>query len=129
MIAVAIDGPVRKQDVGLFGLDEFSKLIIAGVVDDRMAIALGGEDGSRLQNAAGFLGFRDAHVATYIRSCLRTGLFTTIQIQKRDIMSELGVARDRPAAAVLGIAGVAATDDDLKFGACARGLPCSSAKR
>ena len=131
MIAVAVDGPMRKQDVGLLGLKQFSELIIAGVIHDRVTVALGGEDRARLQNATSFLRLRDTHGAAFIWCCLRAGLFTSVQIQKRDVISKFGVARDRPAAAVLRIAGMAAANDDSAFAGTwfARKLRCAKGQR
>jgi len=115
VIAMAVNGPVREEDIGLLGLEQPPKFLIMSGVDNRIPIAVRRKGGAGFEYFAGFPGFRDAHPAARARIFLRTTLLAAIQIQQDDLMSQIRVARNRAAAAILGIAGMTAANHHLEL--------------
>ena len=109
MVGVVVDRPVGENDVGLLGLDDLAERLVMCRVDDRLAVRLTGVKGPRLQDLAGLLGLRHPRLA------FGPGRpFAPIQVEQDYLVPQVGVAGDRAAAAVLGIAGMAAGDDHLE---------------
>ena len=66
MIAVAVDGPVGEDDIGVFGGEQASERFVVCGIDDGAAVVLAGEGGAGLQSLAGLLGFGGADGGTAI---------------------------------------------------------------
>ena len=115
VVAVLIQGPLGKDDIGVLGVEEAAKFIVVGVVDDGTAVVLVGENGARFQDFAGFLSFGGADRATLARLGSATVAFATIEIKQNDIVAEIGVAGDGAGAAAFGIAGMTAGHHDFEF--------------
>jgi hypothetical protein len=93
-------------------------------VDGRPAVVLAGEGGTGLQDLTGLLRFGGAYGGATVEAYSATEPLTAIQVQDDNLMAELGVARDGPGAAALGVARMTARDDDLegwRGGSCQEG--------
>src|SRR5579859_4937984 len=113
MVGMIVDEPVGEDGVGVFFLDDLLKRFVVRVVDDGMAVELVGVGGPSFQNLASLFGFGDAHGS----ASLHPG--SIVHVEQDDFMAQRGEARDGAAAAVFGIAGMSAGNDNFRL---ARGL-------
>jgi hypothetical protein len=58
MVAVAVDGPLRENDVGSFGCKGARESLVMWRIDDRAAVYLAGKSGSGFKRQTSVLGFR-----------------------------------------------------------------------
>src|SRR5271157_5449047 len=113
MIAVVIDGPLRKENIGALVFDNLPEIVEVGGIQDGMAVGLSSEGRARLEYLGGLSGFRNAHVrrcATLVRRPL-----TIVQMEKNNVVALCGEASDGAAAAVFGVAGMSSRNDDFEF--------------
>ena len=115
MIAVGIDRPLGEDQVGGFGGEEAGKFVVVRGIDDGAAIVLGGEDGARFQDGAGFFGFGGTDARAVFEVVCAAEAFAAVQVEENDFVAQVGVAGSGAAAATLGIAGMSAGDDDFEF--------------
>ena len=81
-----------------------------GPIDDRVAVDLTREDRSGLEDLASLR--RLGHADPIPRPAGRDAV---VEIEQDNFMSQIGIAGDGPAAAIFGVAGMAAGDDHLRL--------------
>jgi hypothetical protein len=126
---MAVNRPMSEENIRLLGFEEPPKLLIMAGVYNRVAIALSRKDGAGFQYFAGFPRFRNSHTAARARIFLRTALLAPVQVQQNDFVSQIRVPRNRAAAAILGIARMAAANDYFELAAGAEWLRNRSSDR
>jgi len=116
MIRVIVDRPVGEDHLGLLAFQEMVKLIVVGAIHDRFAVNLSRKGGPRLENLAGFLGFRHAHGAGVVRWLVRP--LAPVEVEQDDLVPQVSVAGDGATAAVFRVAGMTTGDHHLELGPC-----------
>ncbi len=111
---MVVNGPLSENELRLFGCQETMERFIMRLVHDGAAIMLPGKSGPGFENRAGFGGFGRANGTGVVAR--PAGPIAAVQIKQDDLVAQIGVTRDSPAAAVFRIARVPTGDDDLKLG-------------
>jgi hypothetical protein len=114
MVAVTVDGPLGEDCVGGFDGEQAGEGFVVGLVDDGSAVDLAGEDGAGFQDLAGLLSFGGADGGAAVQWRATAEAFAAVQIEKNDIVAEVGVAGDGAGAAAFGVAWMAAGEDDFQ---------------
>jgi hypothetical protein len=84
------------------------ELRVVTLVDHRLPVDMTGEYRAGLENLTGLSGFRRPYGPRLLRRFALDPALAAIQVKQYDLVTEIGVAGDRSAAAVLGVSGVAA---------------------
>jgi hypothetical protein len=114
MIRMIVDRPLREYDIRPQRREQFGEGFVVCIVHNRSAVALWCKDGCCAKDAARRHRFLNTRRYAVGGNCRGTGgraivrVVATVEIQQRDAMALLCVPRDRSAAAVFRIAGVAA---------------------
>jgi hypothetical protein len=111
---------MSEDDVRLLGFQDLAELVVVGKVNDGPAIDLSRVQRTCLEDPAGFRCLINA------ATCLlgwAAGRLAVVQIEESHVMTEVGIAGDGASTAVLGIAGMAAGDDDFEFARAAPARP------
>jgi hypothetical protein len=61
MVAVVIDGPLRKENIGALVFDNLPEIVEMSGIQDGVTIDLPGEGRARLEYLGGFGGFGHSH--------------------------------------------------------------------
>jgi hypothetical protein len=128
MVAVVIDGPLGKENIGALVFDKLPEIIEVGGIQDGMAVGLSSEDRARLEYLGGLSGFRHAHARG--RATLVPRPLTIVQMEKNNFVALCGEASEGAAAAVFGVAGMSSRNDDFEFLRLRTGIrPAGSIRR
>lgn len=130
VVAVRVNGPMREHNIGMFGLEDLSKIIVARAIQLGVAVNLTGEKRTRFQYFAGLPAFRCPDCGSLLQRCSLYAGLAASEVEDRDFMSLIGVERDGAAASGFGIIRVASHDDDLQLSArsLTRGVRISNGK-
>lgn len=115
VVPMIIDWPLREDDTRLFGFQQPVKLIIVRGIHHSLAVDLVCKLRLRLQNLAGPPRFGDANRTAFIRSFAGASFLAPVEIKQRDFVPQVGISGDGTAAAIFGIARVAAGHYDLQL--------------
>ena len=114
MGAVMVDGPLREDDVGLFGGKEAREAIVVRRIDNGLPVDLVGERGAGFQDLAGILRFGGADARTTVEARGAAESLAAIEIEQNDLVAQRRVAGDGAGTAAFRIARMSAGDDDLQ---------------
>jgi hypothetical protein len=105
VVGVVIDGPMGEDGVGVFSIEDFLEGLVVIVVDNSVSIGLVGVDGTGFEDLTRLLCFGNADGCGGLPGAV-------IEVEEGDVVSLGGEAGDSPSAAVFGVAGVTARDND-----------------
>ena len=112
MVGVVVDRPVGEDHVGPLGLEDLAERLVMLAVDHGIAVNLPREERPGLEDLARLAGLGDADAVLRL-----PGRHAVVQVEQNDFVPQVGIAGDGAAAAVFGIAGMAAGDDHLPLAA------------
>lgn len=114
MIAVAVDWPVSKDDIGSLRLEEAGEILVMRRIDDRVAIMLSCKHGAGVKDTARILGFGRANSRTATKARSSAESVAAIQVEQNDLMAEIAIAGDGSGTAAFRVAGMAADHHNFK---------------
>ncbi len=109
-----INRPLRKDYIRTLAFDQTAELVVMFVVNNGLRVELPGEDWTCLENFACFDSLGSARCGGAGERRF-VGAFAFIEVKQDDVVAKVRVAGGSSAAAVFGVAGVAAGDDDLQL--------------
>ena len=113
MIAMRVDGPLRENDVRFLGDEQAAIDLVVFVIDDGAAVDLIREYRAGFQDLARSLSFGRSDLSAEIEACAAAEALAAIEVEKDDLVAQIGVPSNGAGAAAFRIAGMAARDDDL----------------
>ena len=114
MIAMAVDWPLRKDDIRLLRHEDAAERLEMTVVKNCAAVNLVRKTRASFQNRAGILRFRCANACALFRLRRTTITLSAIQIEHHDLMMQICVAGGSSGAAAFRVTRVPTRDHNLQ---------------
>jgi hypothetical protein len=111
MVGMVVDRPMGENYLRLLRFQQALKLMVVDLVHNSFAIMLPRKHRASLQNFASVGGLGYSYRTRIVAGSVRP--ITAIQVKENDLMAQICVADDGPAAAIFRIAGMSARHHDF----------------